>query len=106
MSDHGGDPTCADATQEIRNVTVIPHRGFSCHIKVYADIGLIRLNEPAKLDQNNINTICLPFPFVDVPHWLQVIGWGSTVGLNFYNNFKIQRKVFIFRRVKRLQAFY
>ena len=79
MSDHDGDSTCADSTQEIFNVTVIIHHGFHFYIKVYDDIGLIRLNEPAKLEQNNINTICMPFSFIDVPHWLQVIGWGMTV---------------------------
>lgn len=78
---HGKIKKCADSTQEIRNLKVIPHRAFHFLLKVYADIGLIRLNEPAKLNQNNINTICLPFSFTQVPQSLQVIGWGLTVAL-------------------------
>lgn len=44
------------------------------------DIGLIRLAEAAKIEQNNIGTICLPFDAKAKrasPKY-EVIGWGKT----------------------------
>lgn len=66
---------CADEVQDIYNFTIENHAGYDPVLKVN-DIALIKLNEKAKVEQNNIKTICLPFDHGDLPHKVVVTGFG------------------------------
>jgi hypothetical protein len=76
-----GSRLCADPVQDIavteNNLIIHPeyNKRESTH-----DIALIRLNEAAKVHQNNIKPICLPFQnkFKALPASMVVIGFGRT----------------------------
>lgn len=71
--------TCADPVQDVMidSSDYILHDKFS-HESLKNDIALIRLKEPAKIYQNNIKTICMPFnPNAKIPK-MTVIGFGRT----------------------------
>lgn len=70
---------CADKIQDILVKAAITHPHYN--LKAFVnDIGLIRLSEAAKINQNNIRTICLPFDETarKLPKRFEVIGWGAT----------------------------
>lgn len=74
------DPNiCADPVQEVLIESSIPHPKYD-PIRSFHDIGLIRLSEPAKINQNNIKTICLPLSenYKQLNPVYEVIGWGAT----------------------------
>lgn len=74
-----GEIICADHVQDIpvTHEDLIVHESFNFR-DVKHDIGLIRLSEPAKIHQNNIKPICLPFESPQIPRILLVIGFGMT----------------------------
>lgn len=83
-TDDAGIKVCADPIQEIsrEDFTIVTHQNFSKFLKVYCDIGLIKLKVSANLHQNNIGTICLPSEDdSQIPRALEVIGWGRTVSV-------------------------
>ncbi|KAG5671674.1 hypothetical protein PVAND_001862 [Polypedilum vanderplanki] len=71
---------CADPVQdiEVNRRNLIVHSDFSYLEKIH-DIGLIKISK-AKMEQNNIKPICLPFEerFETLPKSLVVIGFGRT----------------------------
>lgn len=72
------ETTCTDNSQVITDISVLKYQFYN--IKGYEDIGLIRLNTPANLTHNNINTICLPFAYdaANIINQYYVTGWGRT----------------------------
>lgn len=74
-----GQKVCADDVQEIpvTQSDIVVHKDFN-FLTVKHDIGLIRLSEPAKVHQNNIKPVCLPFSIPNVPNTMMVIGFGRT----------------------------
>ncbi|XP_070491115.1 phenoloxidase-activating factor 3-like [Chironomus tepperi] len=80
------DMQCADPVQDVEVASMMTHPNYD-PVKVMNDIGLVRLAKPAKLSQNNINTICLPLEEVSTkklgPNY-QVIGWGATENTTSY----------------------
>ena len=71
---------CADTYQDVIIEMAITHPDYSPTLFTN-DIGIIRLKTQAKLYQNNINTICLPFD--DKGKKIggakyEVVGWGAT----------------------------
>lgn len=72
---------CSDPVQDIKISTndLFIHPGYD-PIRKWNDIALIRLNESAKITQNNINPICLPFKksLEQLPTSMIVIGFGRT----------------------------
>jgi hypothetical protein len=58
---------CADPYQDITDFDVFWHMYYDEKTKSDYDIALIKLNTPARLEQNNINTICLPFAPIEKP---------------------------------------
>jgi secreted trypsin-like serine protease len=81
MEHFGGDKICADPVQDIEidtnNMIIHPKYSYSEH---FNDIAIISLNESARLSQNNIKLICLPFMrrFEILPKSMVVIGYGIT----------------------------
>ncbi|XP_070490775.1 venom protease-like [Chironomus tepperi] len=77
---------CAEKVQEITNFTLKRHEHH--WRQVFEDIALIKLNEPAKLHQENINTICLPFAQdnVSVDDVFYITGWGRIDNNNTFSN--------------------
>ncbi|CAG9809782.1 unnamed protein product [Chironomus riparius] len=71
---------CADPVQDVEIASIIAHPKYD-PVNIVNDIALIRLSNPAKVNQNNIRTICLPLDEVSAkrigPNY-QVIGWGAT----------------------------
>lgn len=74
-----GEKLCADEVQDIAITTndLVIHEEFN-FIEVKHDIAIIRLNEAAKVQQNNIKIICLPFKHEKLPKDFLVIGFGQT----------------------------
>lgn len=106
-----GETNCADDVQDIpiTHDDIVVHESFSFQ-EVKHDIALIHLREQAKVHQNNIEPICLPFSNPNIPDPVLVIGFGRTegglrnsdvlmkVGINLKNktecSFKKGRKVY------------
>lgn len=72
-----GSQECADPVQDIYNFSTIIHPEYQYDNR--SDIALIKLNEKAKLNQNNIKTICLPNESTNLQpnHNISVIGFGK-----------------------------
>lgn len=78
--DNSQKDLCADTYQDIIIDIAIAHPDYSQTLYTN-DIGIIRLKSDAKLSQNNINTICLPFDDKGKKiggSKYEVIGWGAT----------------------------
>ncbi|KAL7016848.1 hypothetical protein ACKWTF_010161 [Chironomus riparius] len=77
---------CADKVQEITDFELLSHKNY--FRKIFEDIALIKLNEPAKLHQNNIKTICLPFDNVQINAALplSITGWGRIDNNNSFSD--------------------
>jgi secreted trypsin-like serine protease len=76
-----GSRFCADPVQDIPLSAndITPHPNYD-HFRKFNDIALIRLQHRAKIHQNNIKPICLPFDeSLSLPNKLIVIGTGSTL---------------------------
>ncbi|KAG5673019.1 hypothetical protein PVAND_003097 [Polypedilum vanderplanki] len=97
---NNGSDYCADPYQEItefefKNWT---HQNYSTYFGIEYDIGLIKLKVKAKIHQNNINTICLPFPptkEVNSNSKLEVIGFGKTENKNSSDQLLVAKVPFI-----------
>ena len=76
---------CAENVQEITEIKPLRHEYH--YAKVFEDIALIKLNEPAKLHQDNINTICLPFTEneIGVDDTFYITGWGRIDNNNTFS---------------------
>ncbi|KAG5671673.1 hypothetical protein PVAND_001861 [Polypedilum vanderplanki] len=89
-----GIEICADPVQdiEINSSDIIIHPEYTDSSTVN-DIAIIRLNEAAKINQNNIKPICLPFrkSFEILPKSMTVIGFGRTE--SSVSNSDVLRKV-------------
>lgn len=83
--DENDDTNCADPVQNVVVESSIFHPNFD-PLKSINDIGIIRLAESAKLTQNNIKTICLPFDdnAKRITGKYEVIGWGATENSTFH----------------------
>lgn len=77
--DCNNEGKCADDIQDIPITTedLVIHKDFN-YGGIKNDIALIRLKEPAKIHQNNIDIICLPFNNPEIPERFFVIGFGKT----------------------------
>jgi secreted trypsin-like serine protease len=89
---------CAEPVQKI-SVTrddLIVHPEYN-HLKVLNDIALIRLSEPAKIHQKNIQAVCLPInnEFEKIPNKMFVIGFGYTENSMRFSD--VLRKVLVSR---------
>jgi len=77
---------CAENVQEITDFKLLRHEYH--FFQVFDDIALIKLNEPAKLQQKNINTICLPFDYdkIETNDIFYITGWGRTDNNNTFSD--------------------
>ncbi|XP_065079919.1 kallikrein-8-like [Ochlerotatus camptorhynchus] len=82
-----GEVDCADPFQDIKVARFIRHQKYSAS-KRKNDIALIKLEHPAKLN-DNVQPICLPLPEMlpkKFPPKMMVSGWGFTEDRNEISN--------------------
>lgn len=68
---------CADVIQDFNpdEYSVVIHSQYN-HSSEYNDIALVKLKKPAKIQQNNIKIVCLPFNNSEIAKKMIVIGFG------------------------------
>lgn len=103
LIDDFDEETCADPVQEITDFKILKHENYFKH---FDDIALIKLGTPAKLYQNNIKTICLPFDYeMEMPKRFIVTGWGRMFNNETHSNILLEAKVpFISREICKLKV--
>lgn len=83
--DHNGQ--CLAPVQDFDVAKPIKHTGYKYATKI-DDIGMVKLNRPADLTKNNVNTICIPLTKEDqieslkitdpaVVKAMTITGWGK-----------------------------
>jgi secreted trypsin-like serine protease len=79
LIEDGEEILCADEVQDILidSSDFIVHENYN-HTSKKNDIALIRLKESAKIEQNNIKPICMPFDGEKDIKIMTVIGFGAT----------------------------
>ena len=77
---------CVEQVQEITDFKLLSHEGY--FLQILDDIAIIKLKEPAKLQQNNINTICLPFDQDEIiaGYPFYITGWGRIDNNNTFSD--------------------
>lgn len=83
---------CAESVQDIKIAFNVTHPEYNPKLFTN-DIGIVRLAEEAKMQQNNIKPICLPLTAgtQNLPRNFMVIGWGRT-GIESNSESKVLQK--------------